>query len=133
MRCWIQVSLITLTLQSPAAAVELRWPDPGIAIPPLVHQFILSECRDHRHTSAESIAACIFGERQGYRAVVMMLTDETTGEMAAARYRECGNDVVDPGGAFHRTRATCIGRSFNYRWQFEFIDEAVLRMPKRQA
>lgn len=105
---------------------ELRWPDPGIRIPPRVEAFIRDECLRYEGTSGETLSDCIRGERYGYRAVVEMLTDRDTGDRAAGRYRGCAAGLGDFGGRFHRRKAECVGGVFGIVWRFEFSRRAAL-------
>jgi hypothetical protein len=120
------ISMICLLSVMPGAApnaCEIRWPDPEITIPPLVQQYIQGECYRYLGETEESFSECIEGEAYGYRAVVAMLSDPLTGEVAAERYRACAAGLGDFGGRFHRRKAECIGSNLNYVWRFEFSQE----------
>jgi hypothetical protein len=103
------------------------WPDPAIPVPDLVDLFILAECQDSAGITDEDLSACIAGERHGYRATLMMLSDPKTGEYAAERYRDCRAGLRMDGGRFHRRRADCMGRSFGYLWRFESTARALIQ------
>lgn len=106
---------------------EVKWPDPEIFVPPLVLEFIDAECDDHTPATGEGRAACVEGEKAGYRATVMMLIAPETGERAAERYRACAAGLRMAGGRFHRRRAECIGHTIGYHWRFEHHSRARLR------
>jgi hypothetical protein len=110
-------------------AGEITWPDDAIPVPHLVDSFIVAECADYAGTTDEDIDACIAGERFGYRATVMMLSDSEIGEYAAERYRACRAGLGAHEGRFHRRRAECIGSSFHFVWRFESTRQASLPEP----
>lgn len=110
----------------PAAAGEIRWPDPGIPVPAHVAAYIAAECADGRRSSDEEPRACISGEAYGYRAVVEMLSAADHGAFAAERYRACAAGLGAHGGRFHRRKADCVGAAFGYKWRFEFSERAAL-------
>ncbi|MES0824251.1 hypothetical protein [Ruegeria sp. SCP11] len=121
------VVLLAAISAASASAGELAWPDANIPVPSKSETFILSECTKYKGSTEENVEECINGERYGYRAVVMMLTDEAAGERAAERYRACRAGLGDNGGRFHRRRAECIGRSLGIIWRFEVTQKASLR------
>lgn len=129
MRGSLAAGLLMLGAQVAQAGGELRWPDTAIPVPALVHDFILAECVDYAASSEEDIDACVAGERHGYRAVVMMLSDPETAEKAAERYRACRVGLGLHGGRFHRRRADCVGHAFRYIWRFESTSRASLEAP----
>ena len=112
------------------AAEEIKWPDNSILVPHFADAFIGAECLDYAGTTDEDIDACVAGERAGYRATVMMLSDPEIGEKAAARYRACAAGLGMHGGRFYRRRAECIGGSFLYKWRFETTRRASLTEPE---
>jgi hypothetical protein len=107
-----------------AQGCDIRWPDGEIPVPSEVMAFIASECRMFQGSSEEDVPACMDAERYGYRAVVSMLTEDATGEMAAERYRACRAGLGAEGGRFHRRRAECMGSSLGILWRFEFMRKA---------
>ena len=111
---------------SVALAGGIKWPDAEIPVPPLVHSFIVAECLEYAGSADEDVDACIEGERAGYSATLMMLSDTEIGELAAARYRACRAGLGAEGGRFHRRRAECIGSSFHYVWRFHSTKRAAL-------
>lgn len=117
--------------QASAHCCGLSWPDPDIPVPDEVRTFIRAECRAAQgptaEPEAESEAACISAEAYGYRAQVMMLTDENIAETAAERYRVCGGGMGTIGGKYHRRRADCMGIVLEITWRFEFSREAAER------
>lgn len=124
MRFLLLSAVTWLTLATGPAAVEIKWPDPNIPVPPLVHDYIVAECHYYKGFSEESVNDCILGERYGYRAVVMMLTDLALGDRFAERYRDCAVGLGDLGGRFHRRKAECMSSVLGYVWRFEFTREA---------
>lgn len=115
-------SILSLLLASQAQPemCKIVWPNAEIAIPSLVHDFILSECLRYKGASEETLDDCIAGESYGYRAVVTIFADAQVGEKAAERYRACAAGLGDYGGRFHRRKAECIGGSLGMLWRFEF-------------
>jgi hypothetical protein len=111
---------LLLALQAEADVCRIVWPNAEISIPPLVRDFIMSECNRYLGTTEESLSDCVTAESYGYRAVVTILTDAQTGEKAAERYRACAAGLGDQGGRFHRRKAECIGSSLGLVWRFEF-------------
>ena len=111
---------LLLASQTPAGACKIMWPNAEIPVPPLVREFIDSECLRYKGTSEERLDECITAETYGYRAVVTILADAQLGEKAAARYRACAAGLGDHGGRFHRRKAECIGGSLGLVWRFEF-------------
>ena len=130
MRGSLAAGLLILGAQVAQAGDEIRWPDTAIPVPPFVHDFILAECLDYAGSSEEDLDACVAGERLGYRAVVMMLSNSETAEDAAERYRACRVGLGMHGGRFHRRRAECIGHAFRYIWRFESTSRASLEAPE---
>ena len=124
--------IIALLIVGPSVALAgwvIKWPDAAIPVPHLVHTFIVGECLDYAGTTDEDIDACVAGERYGYRATVMMLSDSEIGERAAERYRACRAGLGMHGGRFHRRRAECIGHSFRYVWRFQSTRHASIPEP----
>lgn len=109
------------------ASGELRWPDAEIPVPSFVHSFIVAECLDYAGSTEEDVDACVAGERFGYRATVMMLSNPETSEEAAERYRVCQTGLGMHGGRFHRRKAECIGSTFRYKWRFESTRHASIQ------
>jgi len=124
MRIHYPVALILLASMAPASECKIKWPNPNISVPAEVGHYIVSECHRYRGFAEESVADCIRGERYGYRAVVMLLTDPVDGEKFAERYRGCQVGLGDLGGRFHRRRAECMSTVAEYVWRFEFTREA---------
>jgi len=129
-RCPLAVILLISGTDLAYAGGEFRWPDNEIRVPPLVQSFIAAECLDYQGTSEEPVDSCIVGERAGYRATVMMLSNAETGEKAAERYRACRAGLGAHGGRFHRRRAECVGSSLGFRWRFDGSDRAALPRPE---
>ncbi|MGQ0567448.1 MAG: hypothetical protein ACT4OK_20615 [Gemmobacter sp.] len=130
MRCFLSLVAVAL-LPSPIAAqgCTISWPDPEIPIPAEVQAFVVDECRAFDPALDASRHACIRAEEFGYRAVVMMLTDEMSGEIAAERYRACRSGLGAEGGRFHRRRAECMGMTIGRLWRFEFSRRASIDRP----
>jgi hypothetical protein len=83
----------------------------------------MAECHEFRGWSDETVTDCMSGELFGYRAVVMMLTDHTFGERAAARYRGCAVGLGKLGGRFHRRKAECLSAAYHILWRFAYSEE----------
>ena len=109
---------------SSASACEIKWPNANYVVPPAVMSFIVDECLRYEETTEESVQECIRGEKYGYRAVVTLLADEITHDVATERFRACRAGLGDLGGRFHRRRAECMGSSFGIVWRFEFTRDA---------
>lgn len=124
MRLHLLVATVWMALSAPLGAIEIRWPDADIPVPPLVQSYIVSECHTYKGFSEESVHDCIQGERYGYRAVVMMLNDPEMGEAFAERYRGCAAGLGDLGGRFHRRKAECMSAVYCQLWRFEFSRRA---------
>lgn len=124
MRFHLLAAVIWLASQTPLFAFDIKWPDADIPVPPMVHAFIVTECDSYKGSSEENVQECISGERYGYRAVVMMLTDPVRGDEFADLYRDCRAGLGDLGGRFHRRRAECMSCVVRYVWQFEFMQRA---------
>lgn len=121
----VPMVLLPIFLSSAAHGFDqIRWPDPEVAVPPLVQSFISAECLSAKGTSEETVDECIQAERYGYRAVVTMLSEEDTAQRAIERYRICSGGLGSLGGKFHRRKAVCIGKPLRYAWQFEFMQKA---------
>ncbi len=137
MRIFVSLFLFLVLSVSPRtlSGGGLMWPDADISIPPEVRSYILSECREFKGFSEETVGECVRGESFGYRAVVMMLTDPVTREKAAERYRACRAGLGRYGGRFHRRKAECIGGTFHITWRFELTQRAGIEetVPLRQA
>ena len=129
MRYPLIVALLFVGPSVTFAGGVIKWPDAAIPVPHLVHTFIVAECLDYAGTTDEDIDACVAGERYGYRATVMMLSDSEIGEKAAERYRACRAGLGMHGGRFHRRRADCIGNSFRYMWRFQSTRRASIPEP----
>lgn len=126
MRSYHIAALAWLATAQSATTCDIRWPDPDISVPPLVHDYVVTECHAYEGFSEESVHDCILAERYGYRAVVMMLTDPDHGDEYAERYRSCAVGLGDLGGRFHRRKAECLSTVFRYVWRFEFTRHAHL-------
>jgi len=122
----LAIALLLGTTTHSSAAGDLKWPDPELRVPPLVKSFILRECKMAEGNPVESVNECIIAEQYGYRAVVAMLTDEETGELAAVKYRACRAGLGAIGGRFHRNKADCISAPLDIAWRYEFSREASL-------
>ncbi len=129
MRYPLIVALLFVAPSVTFADVVIKWPNAAIPVPHVVHTFIVAECLDYAGTTDEDIDACIAGERYGYRATVMMLSDPEIGEKAAERHRACRAGLRMHGGRFHRRRADCIGKSFRYKWRFQSTRRASIPEP----
>ncbi len=119
MRNTLAASLFVFASTAAFAGSRFMWPDASVIVPPLVHDFIVAECADFNRSTDEEFDDCVEGERLGYRATVMMLSNPEIGEAAAERYRVCRAGLGSHGGRFHRRRAECIGHSFQIHWRFE--------------
>ena len=129
MRYLLIVALLFVGPSVTFAGKVNKWPDAAIPVPHLVHTFIVAECLDYAGTTDEDIDACVAGERYGYRATVMMLSDPEIGEKAAERHRACRAGLGMHGGRYHRRRAECIGNSFRYMWRFQSTRRASIPEP----